>query len=99
MAKSNTKTTKGKGKAHKKKQVSAYEQARLDNIKRNEARLKALGLDDAKKQVRNAARGMLMLIGIINIYGIMLYIITLKHTFNTSYPFHIPINREETFRE
>jgi len=36
--------------------LSEYEQARLDKIKRNEARLKSLGLDDAKKKVRDAAR-------------------------------------------
>ena len=36
--------------------LSEYEQARLDKIKRNEARLKSLGLDDAKKRVKNAAR-------------------------------------------
>jgi len=36
--------------------LSEYEQARLDKIKRNEARLKSLGLDDAKKRVRDASR-------------------------------------------
>jgi len=55
MAKSNTKTTKGKAKAHKKQQgISAYEQKRLDKIKRNEERFKSLGIDDAKKQVRSS---------------------------------------------
>lgn len=37
-------------------QLSAYEQARLDKIKRNEERLKSLGLHEAKKRVRKAAR-------------------------------------------
>jgi len=36
--------------------LSEYEQARLDKIKRNEQRLKSLGLDDAKKRVRDASR-------------------------------------------
>mmetsp|Transcript_24845 Transcript_24845/g.52002 ORF Transcript_24845/g.52002 Transcript_24845/m.52002 type:complete len:248 (-) Transcript_24845:264-1007(-) len=36
--------------------LSPYEQARLDRIKRNEERLASLGLSDAKKRVRNAAR-------------------------------------------
>ena len=36
--------------------LSEYEQARLDKIKRNELRLKSLGLDDAKKRVRDASR-------------------------------------------
>ena len=37
-------------------QLSAYEQARLDKIQRNEERLKSLGLLEAKKRVRKAAR-------------------------------------------
>ena len=36
-------------------QLSAYEQARLDKIQRNEERLKSLGLLEAKKRVRKAA--------------------------------------------
>lgn len=36
---------------------SPYEQARLDKIERNKIRLKSLGLLDAKKRVRSAARG------------------------------------------
>ena len=36
--------------------LSEYEQARLDKIKRNELRLKSLGLDDAKKRVRDASK-------------------------------------------
>eukprot|EP00584_Thalassiosira_punctigera_P009916 CAMPEP_0172534772 /NCGR_PEP_ID=MMETSP1067-20121228/7025_1 /TAXON_ID=265564 ORGANISM="Thalassiosira punctigera, Strain Tpunct2005C2" /NCGR_SAMPLE_ID=MMETSP1067 /ASSEMBLY_ACC=CAM_ASM_000444 /LENGTH=244 /DNA_ID=CAMNT_0013319605 /DNA_START=79 /DNA_END=813 /DNA_ORIENTATION=- len=37
--------------------LSPYEQARLDKIKRNQERLASLGLVDAKKRVRSAARG------------------------------------------
>ena len=37
-----------------KHKLSAYEQARLDKIARNEKRLKELGLHDAKKHVRAA---------------------------------------------
>jgi len=70
MAKSNNKTTTGKAKAHKKQKLSAYEQKRLDRIKRNEERFKSLGIDDAKKQVRKAARGMLM-------YNIIMLILSL----------------------
>jgi hypothetical protein len=38
-------------------QLSPYEQARLDRIKRNEERLASLGLFDAKKKLSTAARG------------------------------------------
>ena len=42
--------------AHPQHQLSPYERARLDKIRRNEERLKSLGLLDAKKRVRAAAR-------------------------------------------